>query len=204
MASSTTGEGLHSETHSLQVAAVAAFNLNPDGTGAAVFAKKEGDRGHAGFFDGDVHVTRVLTVVRDIQLLGADLAEQFRVVGALPAEPGSVMVLAGEDQVSVSTVPYDRRVAGVVSGGGIYRPALVLDVQAGGDRTPLALSGKVWCQVEAESKSIAIGDLLTTSPRPGHAMSAGDHSRAFGAVLGKALGRLDSGVGLIPILVALA
>jgi hypothetical protein len=35
------------------------------------------------------------------------------------------------------------------------------------------------------------------------AMAARDHSRAFGAVFGKALAPLQSGVGLLPVLVAL-
>jgi len=34
-------------------------------------------------------------------------------------------------------------------------------------------------------------------------MKASDHSRAFGAVIGKALRGLDTGRGLIPIIVAL-
>jgi len=48
-----------------------------------------------------------------------------------------------------------------------------------------------------------VGDLLTTSPTPGHAMRADDPGRAFGAVLGKALRPLADGQGLVPILVAL-
>jgi hypothetical protein len=48
-----------------------------------------------------------------------------------------------------------------------------------------------------------VGDLLTTSPTPGHAMAARDHGRAFGAVFGKALAPLQSGIGLLPVLVAL-
>jgi hypothetical protein len=48
-----------------------------------------------------------------------------------------------------------------------------------------------------------VGDLLTTSPTPGHAMKATDPLRAFGAVLGKALLPLRSGQGLIPVLIAM-
>ena len=44
--------------------------------------------------------------------------------------------------------------------------------------------------------------LLTTSATPGHAMKA-ENLRAFGAVIGKAMEGLESGQGLIPILVAL-
>jgi len=55
------GEAVHAETHSNGVAAIAGFNLNPNGTGAAIFGHKEGQVGHAGFFDGNVHVTGQLT-----------------------------------------------------------------------------------------------------------------------------------------------
>jgi hypothetical protein len=45
--------------------------------------------------------------------------------------------------------------------------------------------------------------MLTTSPTPGHAMKAADASKAFGAVIRKALMPLVRGKGLIPILIAL-
>jgi len=103
-----------------------------------------------------------------------------------------------------SEKPYDTRVAGVVSGAGAYRPGLVLDHrETGKQRAPIALMGKVYCLVDATAEPVRIGDLLTTSETAGHAMAITDQSRAFGAVLGKALAPLNSGRGLIPILVAL-
>jgi hypothetical protein len=63
--------------------------------------------------------------------------------------------------------------------------------------------GKVFCKVDASIRPVEVGDLLTTSGRAGHAMVALEPSRAFGAVLGKSLGTLRSGTGLLPILVAL-
>jgi hypothetical protein len=57
--------------------------------------------------------------------------------------------------------------------------------------------------VDANREPIEVGDLLTTSPTPGHAMKATDPVRAFGAVIGKALHPLKTGHALIPILVAL-
>ena len=159
--------------------------------------------GLAGLFGGHVRVTRDLLVDGDVQLTGADLAEQFGVVGSLAAEPGSVVVLAGDDRVRVSNEPYDRRVAGIVSGAGNYRPGIVLDRQPDANRCPLALSGKVWCKVDADWAPVEVGDMLTTSPTPGHAMRATDPARAFGAVIGKALGSLQAGRGLVPVLVAL-
>jgi hypothetical protein len=159
--------------------------------------------GLAGAFNGHVKITGDLTVDGDVRLTGADLAEQFGVVGELAADPGSVVVLAGDDCVRVSDEPYDRRVAGVVSGAASYRPAIVLSRRADADRRPLALSGRVWCKVDADWGPVSVGDLLTTSPTPGHAMRATDPGRAFGAVIGKALGPLESGRALLPVLVAL-
>src|SRR5437773_4059210 len=56
---------------------------------AAVRAVHTGG-GVAGLFGGDVHVTHNLLVDGDLQCTGADLAEEFGVVGELAAEPGSV------------------------------------------------------------------------------------------------------------------
>jgi hypothetical protein len=151
----------------------------------------------------DLNVNGNVNLLGDVQLIGADVAEQFRVTGDRPAEPGSVMILSGVDSVAVSTAPYDQRVAGIVSGAGNYRPGIVLDRQSAEGRSPLALSGKVWCLVDADEEAIALGDLLTTSAIPGHAMRATDRARAFGAVIGKALGSLQSGRGLVPVFVAL-
>jgi hypothetical protein len=63
--------------------------------------------------------------------------------------------------------------------------------------------GKAWCLADADPSPIAVGDLLTTSLRPGHAMSAVDGSRAFGAVIGKALTPLTSGAGRVLVLVGM-
>ena len=114
------------------------------------------------------------------------------------------MVLGEEGALRESHQAYDKRVAGVISGAGSYRPGIVLDKQQSQTkRQPIGLLGKVYCKVEAQSSPIEIGDLLTTSSTPGHAMKASDPVRAFGAVVGKALGHLTEGRGLIPILITL-
>ena len=63
--------------------------------------------------------------------------------------------------------------------------------------------GKVYCKVDARYAPIQIGDLLTTSFTKGCAMKAEDPMKAFGAVIGKALGSIKDGIGMIPVLVAL-
>lgn len=135
---------------------------------------------------------------------GADCAEDFDVAQPAGVDPGTVVVLDDDGRVEASRKPYDRRVAGVVSGAGEYEPSLVLDRQEGRpDRLPVALMGKVYCKVDARYAAIEVGDLLTTSETLGHAMRAGDPARAFGAVIGKALRSLSAGQGMIPVLVAL-
>lgn len=152
----------------------------------------------AGLFEGNIEVTG------DIRLTNADCAEEFQIVPGSGAEPGSVMALDADGRLRPCAGAYDKRVAGVISGAGHYRPGIVLDRQQdGSDRLPVALLGKVFCKVDADLGRIEIGDLLTTSATPGHAMKATDPGRAFGAVIGKALRSLAAGRGLIPILIAL-
>ncbi|MGH9875742.1 MAG: hypothetical protein ACRD9S_25090, partial [Pyrinomonadaceae bacterium] len=140
----------------------------------------------------------------DIILSNADCAEDFDVSPVAEVEPGMVMVLSPEGSLRPSTVAYDKTVAGVISGAGEFKPGIVLDRHSSKtQRIPLALVGKVYCKVDASYSSIEVGDLLTTSATPGHAMKATEPQRAFGAVIGKALKALPVDRGLIPILVAL-
>ena len=200
---SETGEGIHGDTRSLTAAAIAAFNLNPEGTGAAIFARKEGAAGYAGFFDGRVWIGGELGVGGDIILPNADCAEDFDIGEAVPIEPGSVVIIGSDGALRECTAAYDGCVAGIVSGAGRYKPALVLDRERRkASRQPVALMGKVFCKADAGQGAIAAGDLLTTSPTRGHAMKASDRQRAFGAVIGKALAPLTEGRGLVPVLVS--
>lgn len=195
---SETFEGVHAETDSMTNSAVAAIQLNAGSQGAALYAKHVGG-GTAAFFDGNVIVTG------DVSLSNADCAEDFDIADAASVEPGTVMVL-GDDEGTLyqSQQPYDKRVAGVVSGAGDYKPGIVLDKQQSqSGRKPIALLGKVYCKVDADYAPIEVGDLLTTSASPGYAMKAFDPLKAFGAVIGKALRPLKEGQGLIPILIAL-
>lgn len=152
----------------------------------------------AGYFEGDVEITG------DIRLLNADCAEDFDICETENVEAGTVMVLGEEGVLYPSQQAYDKRVAGVVSGAGQYKPGIVLDKQDTGKlRKPIALMGKVYCKVDAEYGDIEIGDLLTTSPTPGHAMKVSDPLKAFGTVIGKALRPFSNGQGLVPVLIAL-
>jgi hypothetical protein len=143
--------------------------------------------------------------VKTLQIIGgADLAERFETSHA--PEPGTVMMIdpTAPGRVAICEGAYNRRVAGVVSGGGSLDAGVVLSAQEATEGTvPLALTGRVWVRCDATTRPIAPGDLLTTSPRPGHAMAAADPARAQGAILGKAMTSLESGTGLVLVLVTL-
>jgi len=177
--------------------------------GTAVLGTCNG-AGLAGRFEGNVHVTGKIDAPQstitcfDVAIASADCAEEFDLTCSGSGEPGTVMCLDDDGAVRPSTSPYDRKVAGVISGAGDYKPGIVLDRQNGrSDRAPLALVGKVYCKVDANYAPIEIGDLLTTSATAGHAMKALDSTKAFGAVIGKALRPMEGGQGLIPVLIAL-
>ena len=165
-------------------------------SGTGVYGESE--TGAAGHFEGNVEVTG------DIRLKNGDCAEEFPLVPGQSLDPGTVVVLGPNGAVTQSRLPYDTKVAGVVSGAGDFRPAIILDRQADGNgRIPIALIGKVYCKVDAQYGAISVGDMLTTSATPGHAMKASDRLKAFGSVIGKALRALDAGQDSIPILVTL-
>jgi hypothetical protein len=138
---------------------------------------------------------------------GSDIAEPFPITESELLEPGSVVIIdeGNPGSLKLSFEPYDKRVAGVVSGAGGIKPGMVMS-QAGsvvdGD-CPLALTGRVYCMADAASSPITPGDLLTTSSVPGHAMKVIDFAKAQGAILGKAMSCLDHGQGLVLILVTL-
>jgi hypothetical protein len=156
----------------------------------------------AGMFNGDVLVTGDVILVNSTS---GDIAEDFDVEDARSnLEAGTVLIINADGKLSASDLPYDTRVAGVVSGAGGLRPAVVLQrVPSGTSRSPIALLGKAYCKVDATFGNIEAGDLLTTSATPGHAMKVSDKSRALGAIIGKALARFEDGCGLIPIMVSL-
>lgn len=162
-----------------------------------------GDSGRVTFLNERLEATLIIDGVSgDIEFQGADCAEDFDIEGTV--EPGSVMCVGIDGRLRPCVSSYDRRVVGVMSGAGGFKPALRLDRrpdQTG--RRAVAVVGKVECLVDASEHPIRMGDLLTTSSTSGHAMLAVEKSRAFGAVVGKSLGSMSSGRGLVPILMAL-
>jgi hypothetical protein len=139
---------------------------------------------------------------------GSDLSEQFDVNAINNVlKPGMLVSIDPENpgELTLSTNAYDRTVAGVLSGAGGVKPGMLMGQvgTAANGRHPVALTGRVYCQVDASHGAIRPGDLLTTSETPGHAMKATDHARAQGAIIGKAMTSLESGKGLVLVLVSL-
>lgn len=138
---------------------------------------------------------------------GADLSEGFDVAGE-DVQPGMVVSIdpANPGRLVPSRRAYDRKVAGIVSGAGGVATGMLMG-QSGSIANgahPVALSGRVYCLVDAADRAIEPGDLLTTSSTPGHAMKVTNHSAANGAILGKAMTAMKKGQrGLVLVLVGL-
>jgi hypothetical protein len=142
--------------------------------------------------------------VNILEIVGADVAERFPVSDR--PEPGMVMEIDPDHpgKLRVARGEYSRRVAGIVSGANGFSVGAVLgNSPSSGGGPPIALSGRVYCLCDAEGGAIRPGDLLTTAARPGHAMKVSDHSRAQGAILGKAMTAMQEGRGLVLVLVSL-
>ena len=137
---------------------------------------------------------------------GADLAEPFPTSSGEKIPMGSVVVIDVNNpgQLKISDRAYDTRVAGVVSGANGIKPGLTLTQEGSFESGQnVALGGRVYVQADASYGTIQPGDLLTTSDTPGHAMKVTDYSKASGTVLGKAMTALESGRGLVLVLVNL-
>jgi hypothetical protein len=143
--------------------------------------------------------------VKVLEITGADLAEKFPTTETL--EPGTVVEIDPDNpgHLRKARGAYNKRVAGVVAGANGLSKGIVLgNLEGSEDHTPIAMSGRVWVYADATQEAIEPGDLLTTSDLPGHAMKASDPSRAHGAVLGKAMTRLEKGkTGMVLVLVNL-
>lgn len=136
---------------------------------------------------------------------GGDYAESVDVTGDRKRyEAGDVLVIDADspDKFLHSSEPYSRFVAGIYS----TRPGLTGRREGRaktGEEVPMAMLGIVPTKVSAENGAIRPGDLLVSSATEGFAMKGTDATRMMGAVIGKAMGRLEKGTGTIEVLVSL-
>jgi hypothetical protein len=135
-------------------------------------------------------VTGILSVTA-ASALYADLAERYESDGVY--DVGTVLVLGGINEVTITDKRADTRVAGIVS----KNPAYLMNSEAGTDEThpPIALKGRVFCKVVG---SILKGDMLVTSTRSGYAEAyqIGDDPNS---VIGKAIEDFSEGSGVIEV-----
>jgi hypothetical protein len=152
------------------------------------------------FQDGTVQSTAYTGVT-----CGGDYAELVDVMGGRTSyEPGDLLVIdpTSPGKFLKSAEAYSTLVAGIYS----TKPGTVGRRQTSAkspDEVPMAMMGIVPTKVSAENGPIKTGDLLVASSTMGYAMKGTDRTRLTGAVVGKALGPLDSGNGVIEVLVTL-
>lgn len=148
-----------------------------------------------------------VTKVKVLEVVGADLAERFPFTNGERPEPGTVVMIDETNAGHLCTArgAYTRKVAGVISGANNLPAGSIMGNLPGhADAPAIALSGRVWVRCDASTTAIQVGDLLTTSDTPGHAMTATDVARSHGAVIGKAMTALPRGEsGLVLVLVNL-
>jgi len=120
----------------------------------------------------------------------ADLAEKY--VADAEYAPGTVVVFGGEQEITVTTISHDSRVAGVIS----TDPAYLMNSECAG--LPVAFTGRVPCLVQGP---VAKGDLLVTGTQAGVAQKIDNSKFVPGCVLGKALESLTDTIATIEVAV---
>jgi hypothetical protein len=193
---SGTNDGIVGWTDSAQKSGI--FGWSTNGTGVTASSSA----GTALLVDG----TSIFKKYASFEGGHGDIAENYR--ASEPLEAGDVVVISDEGgmMLALARTAYDTSVVGVIAGSPSLRLAGGL-VDAVG--VPLALIGRVQCKVDAQYGAIAPGDLLTSSPTPGHAMKAEPLTvgeieiHRPGTVIGKALQSWTEGSGQIEIIVTL-
>ncbi len=157
--------------------------------------------------DGDYNGNGRITT-NELQITGgSDLSEFFELSDYSEIKKGMVVSIDENNpgQLKITTEAYDKKVAGIVSGANSIKPGLIMSQKgtiADGEHL-IALSGRVYCMVDATKNPVEIGDMLTTSSTPGHAMKVDDYQQAQGSIIGKAMTSLKKGKGLVLVLVTL-
>jgi hypothetical protein len=125
-----------------------------------------------------------------VQAQYADLAEHY--TADAEYDPGTVVVFGGVEEITVSDISHDPRVAGVIS----TDPAYLMNAANPG--LPVALTGRVPCQVQGP---VAKGDCLVNI-RSGVAGRLDPVLHQYGCIIGKSLGEIaDDSVQTIEIVV---
>lgn len=132
------------------------------------------------------------TTTEILRITGGDIAEARHPISGQELLPGMVVVFDENERgkIRTTTKAYDKKAAGVISGMGKYFAGVcLLEDELTKGALPLAQIGTV--EVLAVGP-IQVGDLLTTSTIPGHAMAATNSYKSIGAVIGKAISTLKA------------
>jgi hypothetical protein len=211
---SPSGHGVVAESNAVGLGGAALYAHATAGKGIGVFAETSStDATIVATNTGTGDLLKLFAAAGELRLrvnnLGAVAADGgyatpasdlSDLVPATGVGAGDVVAIAADGSLALAATPFQRNVAGVVA----TRPGFVGGYRGDGDSAsaPLALAGIVPVKACDEGGPIAPGDLLAASSTPGHAMRAGDDPPA-GSVIGKALGALAGGCGLVEMLVML-
>jgi hypothetical protein len=174
--------------------------------------------------DGNQTIQGSLLVKGNLQVWGPKagyVVDHFYCRAKKPLSRGDVVVLhtkpsivyyGSDDRIPIVEVTLagkagDTRVCGIVD-----EPTLDASATPGLDRKSMGsgtigsmvtLGAFAFCKVTADAGPIHAGDLLVTSETQGHAQKmAAEGDGPAGSIIGKALGSLDEGRGMIPILIS--
>jgi len=143
--------------------------------------------------------------VKVLEITGADLAEKFPTTDTV--EAGMVVEIDPDNpgHLRKAQGAYNKRVVGVVAGAnGLSKGIILGNLEGSENHTPIAMSGRVWVYADATERAIEPGDFLTTAAKPGYAMAVDNLAQAQGAIIGKAMTRLEKGTtGMVLVLVNL-
>lgn len=181
------------------------------GQSGEILFRKPGVAGTTLELDGDYAGTgRSRIIVDELQIKGgADFAEYFDIIETTTAPEAGMLVSiseTAEGKMTISSNPYDKKVAGVISGANGISAGMTMGQQGtiADGKHPVAISGRVYVKAEASVHAISPGDLLTTSSVAGHAMKAANQKKATGAIIGKAMGHLAAGqTGYVLVLLSI-
>ena len=146
--------------------------------------------------DSSGNITGNFFVGTATQAQYADLAEKY--LGDADYEPGTVMILGGDAEVTQSNKKNSPAIAGVVT----TNPAHLMNEGLEGDHVvAIALRGRIPCKVKGPIRK---GDVLIASDIPGHAEAAPfrGYQTPSVCVIGKAISEhLQLSEGVVEILV---
>jgi hypothetical protein len=163
------------------------------------------------YSNGDAKIDGDLVVTGSKSGYVVDIAQND---GADPLETGDVVVITGVGPAILGEIPVVKvrkaDEAATTAVVGVVDQAYQPDASTHGETVAIAqqeylqmvtLGAYRGIKVDATYGAVSPGDLLVTSPNPGYAMRA--ESPRPGTIVGKALGELSSGTGVIPVFVTL-